>query len=416
MEDANLGLREFNIFIIIIVYFLIQTSYGDTLPFTLPSEFSSAEKSITEYPVGGSSQVSTNNNVYNYNQLFLEEVIFKKEVLPHTNFKKNEEIIIQIHAINNKLDPLENILIMDEIPWDLIESSIMLEKGPMISINKYNISIYKPQLNVNISIIENDSIPLNCSPDSATVVYLRGAHYLIAHIGKLNKSESINLKYKISLDQTKQYVLNPAKLYYKTFISGGSILESNPIYFNIIDSSPTIRNIEIKPNPAKLGNNDIVFKAIFEDNDSHDISKCELFSSIDGYLDTISNINNSDLKYDGPNLYNYEYKNKYRQLSEGIHTITFRVFDKDGEHTENSMTLSIDDYLLNIFPKKYLGWTFILALFFIIIDTILKDIYASNKKDLIRPFKANLIPMSLMILMFFLCFLLPIYFFSSLLN
>jgi hypothetical protein len=105
---------------------------------------------------------------------------------------------------------------------------------------------------------------------------------------------------------------------------------------------------------------------VFEDSDLRDMKKCELWSSIDGLLNetTISKIDQKG--------YNYNYNHMCYNLSEGIHTITFKVFDEDGEYTEESVELVVEEYIYGFLPKKY-DWTLFIAIIAVFLEILLRS-------------------------------------------
>jgi hypothetical protein len=169
-----------------------------------------------------------------------------------------------------------------------------------------------------------------------------------------------------------------------------------------------VKNAEIKPNPAKKTDR-IFFNATFEDLDSYDIARYELWSSIDGLLDyNIYSINSSDKCYESKKAYNYSISNfnfnTRKILSEGEHTIIFKLYDKSNQNVERALTLRIDDFYLGFFPKNYTWtlWCSLLAgLTVVVIELLFK------KKPLIS--NENNMPILLQIVFFIFLFFFSIY-------
>ena len=405
---------------------MIFVAYANAqiIPFTLPNEWTDSNNNATvkqavqEFSPSSSASSSSNhvNNDYTYYQQNKEDVLLTKEVYPKIIFHKDEQVPFRVRIINNKLELLENILLIEELPWDLNEKSIKLEEGPTIAFNKSFIKIGKSDLlfdYIKVDDYEFNS-SLNYSSKNPIVMYYEHLNYLMVFIRQINASEHICLKYNFSIDESKDFVSNPTKLHYKSFLSGNKILESNPVYFSIVDFIPKVVNLEIKPNPTKKSNKNIIFKGIFTDADPYDISKCELWSSIDGLLDSRSCIDVYDKNFSDKNLYAYKFINRNKILSEGDHIITFKVYDQDEQYSESSLKLTVDDYYLDIFPKKYVGWASLLGLIFIFLEISIKEFVEIYKRPKSKNLRDNFLAILMMMVVFSIIFLLPVFLLSKL--
>lgn len=324
---------------------------------SLDSEKAQNYVTSTYLPPSKESASSTSYNNYIYSKQSSQDILFTKEVYPQTEFFKNEDIIIKALIINDKKYYIDDMIFLDDIPCTLNKSSIKIEKISKLS----NITCYTIKI-VNDTIVKDADYPF----DNTTILGNIYGSKLTVKCPRINSLDQLYITYNITTNKTREYISNPSKLFFSNTIDGSTTLQSNPVYFKVENRKPKITDIEAKPNPAKKGDKEIKLKAVFEDLDNYDLEKCQLLSSIDGQLCE------TDIKMTNLTSYMYEYKNDMDNLSDGEHVITFKVYDREGDYAEESITLTVEEYYLDLFPKKY-NWTLLIAIFLIIVEILVKD-------------------------------------------
>jgi hypothetical protein len=320
-------------------------------------------------PASKSSSTSNFENYYNY-QSAKEEILLTKEAYPGSELFKNNNITIRLGIINNKDYSLTRPYLFDKVedPFIIDPDSFRIDQGPDSKRLDYHFTDLSLSAEIEPNqgtIHENDNYILTLS---------RKRDKINLSIKQFNKSDMLYLSYNIKSNASGKYSLQPCRLFTSEYFEGKKILQSNPLFIDIIDRKPIIDSIKINPNPAKDG--EIVqIHANISDPDKLDLDRCELFSSIDGLLDDSTQLNLSD-----PNC--YYYSKDLSGLSVGNHLITLKIFDKDSQIAESTLTLTVENYIFWLIPDTYF-YTVVLGCILVFIEIFIKE----HLKDGLRRIK-----------------------------
>ena len=309
-----------------------------------PLGFEQKQMNPAYVPPASNSSSTSNYNNYNNNRLIMEELLLTKEAYPRTESFKNNDITIRLGIVNNKDYSLENSYLFDKIekPFVIDAHSFRIDQGPDSNNLEYQL------LDLSKHPGQNQTSYQNAAYDKKEkyilTLYPKGDRVNLT-IKQFNSSEMLYLSYNITTNISGKYSLQPFRLFSSDYFEGKKILQSNPLFIDVVDHNPVIDSIKIKPNPAKK--DEIVnICAKISDSDGSDLDRCELFSSIDGNLDDLKSLKNSS------NSYSYYYRKNLSGLSEGSHLITLKVFDKDGQTAYETLNLNVDNYIFWI-PSTY---------------------------------------------------------------
>jgi len=308
-------------------------------------------------PASKSSSTSNFENYYNY-QSAKEEMLLTKEAYPGLELFKNNNITIRLGLINNKDYSLTRPYLFDKVedPFIIDVQSFRIDQGP----DSKRLDYHFTDLSLS-SEIEPDQGTTN---NNYILTLSQKRDKINLSIKRFNKSDMLYLSYNITSNISGKYSLQPCRLFTSEYFEGKKILQSNPLFIDIIDRKPIIDSIKISPNPAK--DDEIVqIHANISDPDKLDLDRCELFSSIDGLLDDATQLNLSD-----PHC--YYYSKDLQGLSVGNHLITLKIFDKDSQIAESTVTLTVENYILWLIPDTYF-YTVLLGCILVLIEIFIKD-------------------------------------------